>query len=205
VIRSGVLLHLLGRIPNYQPFGMFSIIKALACQATRFLTVAAILIATACGGGNAVERDAAVRRAEQIAKVSESLGPLPAEAFRAELSISLLPSTMRTGQTEVVRVRVKNTSNASWPAQGRKEDGYFQVNLGNIWYNSRGEVVADGAYVRTGFPVDVNPGEEVELPLTITAPRAAGDYILEIDLVQEMVSWFHDKGSESLKTKVNVK
>jgi hypothetical protein len=183
---------------------MFSIIKALACQATRFLTVAVIVIATACGGGNAVERDAAVRRAEQIAKVSESFGPLPDAAFRAELSISLLPSTMRTGQTEVIRVKVKNTSTASWPAQGRKEDGYFQVNLGNIWYDSRGAVVSDGAYVRSGFPVDVNPGEEFDLPLTIKAPRASGEYILEIDLVQEMVSWFRDKGSESLKTKVRV-
>jgi uncharacterized membrane protein len=58
--------------------------------------------------------------------------------------------------------------------------------------------------VRSGLPRDLRPGEEAEIPLAITAPSAPGDYTLQIDLVQEMVSWFAEKGSEAPKFKVKV-
>jgi hypothetical protein len=57
---------------------------------------------------------------------------------------------------------------------------------------------------RLGISKDLKPGEEVELPLLITAPKEPGDYILEVDLVQEQVGWFSDKGSPTARTKVTV-
>jgi hypothetical protein len=158
----------------------------------------------ACGAGeHAAERDEAVRRAEQVAGVVRAGGPLPAGAFRAEISVPAPPVNLRAGQRETVRVRVKNTGDAAWPAQGR-EDGYFQVNLGNTWRDAGGQPVEGAGYVRSSFPVDVRPGEEVELPLVVNAPARPGEYTLEVDLVQEMVAWFRDKGSVSFKTKVRV-
>jgi hypothetical protein len=50
----------------------------------------------------------------------------------------------------------------------------------------------------------LRPGEEVEVPLAISAPTTPGNYILEVDLVQEQVSWFHDKGSPTARTNVTV-
>jgi len=38
----------------------------------------------------------------------------------------------------------------------------------------------------------------------ITAPKEPGEYVLEVDLVQEQVAWFRDKGSATAKTKVTV-
>jgi hypothetical protein len=32
-----------------------------------------------------------------------------------------------------------------------------------------------------------------------------GDYILELDMVQEAVAWFHDKGSKTAKVQVCIK
>jgi hypothetical protein len=51
---------------------------------------------------------------------------------------------------------------------------------------------------------DLNPGEEIDIPLTVTAPVEAGTYVLEIDMVQEGVAWFASKGSKPLRAIVKV-
>jgi hypothetical protein len=57
---------------------------------------------------------------------------------------------------------------------------------------------------RIGLSKNLNAGEETEESLQITAPSEPGDYILEVDLVQEQVAWFHDKGSPTARTNVTV-
>jgi hypothetical protein len=42
------------------------------------------------------------------------------------------------------------------------------------------------------------------MKLTVTPPNKQGDYILEIDIVQESVAWFVQKGSKALKINVKV-
>jgi hypothetical protein len=59
----------------------------------------------------------------------------------------------------------------------------------------------DGRY---GLPADLPAGQEVEVPLQITAPAKPGEYYLQLDMVQELVTWFEEKGSPVLKVKVNV-
>jgi hypothetical protein len=44
----------------------------------------------------------------------------------------------------------------------------------------------------------------VGIPLLITAPEIPGDYVLEIDMVQEGVSWFGLKGSQTWRGNVRV-
>jgi uncharacterized membrane protein len=51
---------------------------------------------------------------------------------------------------------------------------------------------------------DLKPGEETEVPLVITAPKDPGEYTLEVDLLQEQVAWFSDKGSPTAKAKITV-
>jgi hypothetical protein len=46
--------------------------------------------------------------------------------------------------------------------------------------------------------------EEVKLDLNVRTPVEPGNYILELDMVQEMVSWFKDKGSPTIKLPVQV-
>jgi hypothetical protein len=55
-----------------------------------------------------------------------------------------------------------------------------------------------------GIPKDLKPGDETEMTLLITAPKGPGEYIIELDMVQEAVSWFGDKGSPKTTTKVTV-
>jgi hypothetical protein len=134
-------------------------------------------------------------------------GPLPDRGFRALLAFKDAPTKLRAGQKETVVVRVKNGSDVFWWARGGEPNdsasNKFYIAVGNLWLQEDGKLLTemDG---RIGLPKDLRPGEEVEVPLSISAPTTPGDYVLEVDLVQEQVSWFHDKGSPTARTNVIV-
>ncbi|HEX3279818.1 MAG TPA: hypothetical protein VHR36_01190 [Pyrinomonadaceae bacterium] len=138
---------------------------------------------------------------------SKTPGPLPDRAFRASLALKDAPTKLRAGQKETVVVRIKNASDVFWWARGGENNdansNRFYIAVGDRWLQEDGQLVTemDG---RIGIPKDLRPGDEVEVPLTISAPTTPGNYVLEVDLVQEQVSWFHDKGSPTAKTNVTV-
>jgi hypothetical protein len=140
-------------------------------------------------------------RRENI-KTTLATAPLPASGFNAQLAVSAAPATLKTGERTPVYVRIKNTSNATWNALGQP-DGKFAIKLGNHWFNEQGVmVVQDDA--RASLLFDLAPGQEVELPLTVTAPLEPGRYTLELDMVQELVAWFGSAGSKTLRLEVKV-
>lgn len=170
------------------------------------IVFAATLTFAGCGGGNtgAGGKAGNVSEAEKIAAENRANGPMPDGAFKAAITVSDPPTKMRPGEKQTLTIKVKNVGNAAWPAHGRGGDGYFQVNLGDTWYDDQNTKIEKHPYVRSALPNDVRPGEEAEVPLAITAPSAPGDYTLQIDMIQEMVSWFADKGSTAQKFKVKV-
>jgi hypothetical protein len=165
------------------------------------MALSAILIASACGGG--AENGTNVREAEKIAVDTRASGPMPEGSFKATITANV-PGKMKPREKVTLTVKVKNISNTTWPSHGRAADGFFQVNLGNFWFDASNKRIEKNAYVRSGMPRDLKPGEEVEIPLAITAPDKPGDYTLELDMVQEMTTWFSEKGSITPKFKVTV-
>jgi hypothetical protein len=133
---------------------------------------------------------------------SRLLAPLPPDAFRAELRAIEIPAHLGTSQPATIRVAIKNTSPIIWPARERAVAS-FQINIGNHWLDSSGKMVVndDG---RATLLQDLPPGHEAEFSFTINAPRSPGPYILEIDALQENVSWFGLKGSKTLRVPVSV-
>jgi hypothetical protein len=133
--------------------------------------------------------------------------PLPNNGFKAQITLVDPPSKLRAGQKETLRARVKNVSEVTWYSHGGEintnPDNRFYLAVGNRWLKSDGSLLTnmDGRY---GIGKDLKPGEETEVPLQVTAPKDTGDYTLEIDLVQEQVAWFSDKGSATAKAKVSV-
>jgi len=127
---------------------------------------------------------------------------LPDSAFNATIMMVNTINKFRAGRQETLDVILRNTSSSAWPALARK-DGRFKVHLGNHWLNewAKTVVVDDG---RSELPFDIKPEGEVKMQLTVTPPNNPGDYILEIDMVQESVAWFTQKGSKTLKIKVRV-
>lgn len=128
--------------------------------------------------------------------------PLPLDGFRAELSVTRRPARIRATKQATLLVRVKNVSTTRWLARERGGSPH-QVSLGNHWLDPSGKTVIndDG---RSALLRDLKPGESVELPLTVNAP-APGNYILEIDLLQEGVTWFGLAGSQTVKIPVDVR
>jgi hypothetical protein len=128
--------------------------------------------------------------------------PLSEGGFLAGIRVINAPSLLKIRQPENLRVVVRNEGNSVWLGRDRA-GGPLQVSLGNHWLNSERRMVTndDG---RSPLLADLRPGEEVELPLKVNAPAEPGDYLLEIDMLQEGVSWFGLKGSPTVKLRVTV-
>lgn len=168
---------------------------------------ACALAASGCGGGEqpALNENMSANATQTV--TSRLAAALPDNGFKAQLTLPDAPPKLRAGQKETIHVKVKNASDVIWWARGGeyndRTDNKFYLAAGNRWLNTEGKLVTnmDGRY---GLPKDLKPGEEIEIPLLITAPKNPGDYTLEVDLIQEQVSWFSDKGSPTARAKVTV-
>lgn len=133
---------------------------------------------------------------------------LPDTAFKASITLVDPPEKLRVGQKETIQVKVKNASDTMWYARGARvntnPDNRFYLAVGNRWLNTRDEKLITDMDGRFGLDRDLKPGEETEVPLVVTAPGEPGEYTLVVDLVQEQVSWFHEKGSPTASVKIMV-
>jgi len=141
------------------------------------------------------------------AQPQDAPAALPDKAFKAEISLRAPPAKLRAGQKETVRVKIRNASDVMWWSRGgrvnTRPDNKFYLAVGNRWLKADGSLLTnmDGRY---GLPQNLAPGAEAEVPLQITAPTQPGEYTLEVDVLQEQVGWFSDKGSTTAKTKITV-
>jgi 4-amino-4-deoxy-L-arabinose transferase-like glycosyltransferase len=128
--------------------------------------------------------------------------PLPVDAFRAHIKILSAPRILQTEQQATFRVLVTNASDLLWRGRDRGGDRH-QVSLGNHWLDPAGKVVIndDG---RAALLRNLKPGEQTELAIVVNAPKTPGQYILELDMLQEGVSWFGLHGSPTLQLPVRV-
>lgn len=129
--------------------------------------------------------------------------PLPKDGFKAAIILRDAPPVLRRQQRASLSVTVRNESNQPWAARERG-GGPYQVSLGNHWLDETGRIVIndDG---RAALLKALEPGASLDLKLVVNAPRAPGSYILEVDMLQEGVSWFGLQGSPTVKVPVQVK
>lgn len=134
-------------------------------------------------------------------------GPLPPSGFRAQVTLPEPPAKLRTGQVESLKVHVKNTSDVIWWQRGGetndRKDNKFYIAAASRWLDKDGKHTEE-LEGHNGIPRDLKPGDEADMTIHITAPKEPGEYILETDMIQEGVTWFSDKGSSTVRTKVTV-
>jgi SAM-dependent methyltransferase len=108
--------------------------------------------------------------------------------YKAGIRVARTSLIAKPGERITLTVRVQNRSDCTWPA----------VRLGNHWLSETGALLVsdDG---RTSLPSAMKPRQEIEVAITVTAPKRPGPYQLEFDVVQESVLWFQTMGSETLK------
>jgi SAM-dependent methyltransferase len=137
------------------------------------------------------------REAPASARQTAIDGRLPAGAFRARLTTDSRSLSAGLGEQLTLDVVAENRSSHVWPALPDAW-GHRQICVANRWLYEDGEMLQrdDG---RCPLPFDVTPGTSASTMLVVTAPRADGRYLLELDLVQEDVAWFSEKGSPTLR------
>lgn len=166
-----------------------------------------ILTISGCTKSNPTTPPTPTNTSASTPAASRTPGPLPPRGFKAQIALVDPPTKLGVGQRETINVKVKNASDVFWWARGGetndRNDNKFYIAVGNRWLDESGKLLSemDG---RLGISKDMRAGEELELPLLITAPAKPGEYILEVDMVQEQVSWFGDKGSPTARTKISV-
>jgi hypothetical protein len=132
--------------------------------------------------------------------------PLPDQAFRVEWVGHDVPIFMKAGATRRITVTVKNASRLPWPdpdATSYEPPESGAVRLAYRWWPlSSATPLAWGA--RADLARLLRPGQTATLSVDVTAPANPGNYRLQFDLVQEMVTFFADKAAAQLMVPVRI-
>ena len=100
------------------------------------------------------------------------------------LDIDVKEDYFKKGETKYIKTILKNNGKQIYSSRFNNP-----VFLSYHWFDSEGSIVQyDG--IRTKLPCDMYPGDTMEFEIQIEILDSPGKYILEIDLVQEGVSWF---------------
>jgi len=173
----------------------------------RIVLLAAGLAGTTLAVGCKPKTTATTSPNANTTPVSKAAGPLPDSGFKAQVTLPDPPTKLRAGQKEVITLKIKNASNVIWWQRGgetnTRPDSKFYIAVGNHWLDKDGKRTTEWEG-HNGIPKDLKPGEETDVTLQIIAPKEPGEYTLEVDMVQEAVNWFGERGSPTTKTKVTV-
>ena len=125
----------------------------------------------------------------------------PASRYNAEYTeVDTISDSMTEDAEYTMKVKVKNTGALTW-----NRNGGSPIYLGYHWidYNTKEIVVFDGKRsIISGDGIEI--GQEAVFDLRVIAPPEPGDYILQIDLVHEGVTWFSHQGVPPLERFVSV-
>jgi SAM-dependent methyltransferase len=122
---------------------------------------------------------------------------MPADAYAADIVVAGGEAPLEPGAPCRLVVTVTNRSHHAWDPQE-----YGVLRAGNHWLDASGSTLVrdDG---RTGLGA-LGAGEQHSVPLTVRAPIEPGTYLCEVDIVQEGVTWFADRGSRPVRIEVRV-
>ena len=154
------------------------------------------------------ELDAAMQAAREspfnylLCKKVSDTGPATMPDSRApnqlRASVSLqteLPASFAPGSPISFQVEVSNTGDTLWLVSRSAPKG--TVRLGITILDEAGDTVAESHGVPS-LPRAMAPGERVTLTINHPAPIQAGSYTLKIDLLDQDICWFEERGSQPL-------
>jgi len=133
--------------------------------------------------------------------------PLPDEAYRVEWVANTVPPTLKPGASATVTVTIKNVSATSWPglnSSGSEPPSAGAVRLGHRWWSASAPIPISESPSRADLERGLGPGESATFQVVVTAPNSPGEYELEFELIQELVTWFAAKGAATLLVPVRV-
>jgi hypothetical protein len=158
------------------------------------------LAALACGGEDGPAGNATP---------PPSMVPLADTAFSVEWGVPGVPAAVPAGSSFAVGVRVKNTGDQAWMDPRNSDAARYAagaVRLGYRWWKAgdSSKPYSDYTAERGDLLGPVRPGHATVIAMEVTAPPDPGAYRLQLDLVQELVSWFEPHGAAKLFVPVKV-
>ena len=133
-------------------------------------------------------------------------GPYPKTSLHpSTLKARLRPKrkSIRTSpDTEIdLHVEIENLTDTVWLKEGRHGAGYVRA---GIQLKQPDRKMIDRDYARSELPHDLRKNERVRLSIKFKAPHETGNYILMLDMVNEGVCWFQERGSEPVSVELIV-
>ena len=121
--------------------------------------------------------------------------------MKAEISMIGRIDGVGAGSKINLPVKVKNISPVEWLTGC---DDARKIYLSYVWYR----VFPDGLHMEnmSGAPLDrpLKPGGEAVINLPVKFPEEPGNYAIVLDMIQERVSWFGQKGSKQIFLEVSL-
>jgi SAM-dependent methyltransferase len=118
---------------------------------------------------------------------------------------SIRPATrtlsVRGGQEFIINATVENRCDTVYLKEGRRGVGY--VRLGAHLLTEDGRLI-EMDFGRAGLPEDLPRGARARMRLDLKAPSGPGRHIVRLDMVNEGVCWFAEKGSKVADVALNV-
>ena len=121
--------------------------------------------------------------------VSHYLARWRLRGYRAQLELQSAAAEVEVTRELPCVITVKNAGRRTWQASGA-----HPVRLSYHW--RVGAQAIEG--IRFSLPSDIRPGGHAVIECAVPVPSAEGRYVLEFDLVCELVGWFAQNGSPTL-------
>lgn len=121
--------------------------------------------------------------------------------LRAAIEPGIDRLRVAAGAALALPARVVNRGDTLWLADEHPRGGH--VTLGCQLLDAEGRLL-DRDWCRTPLPRPLPPGAAAELESTLTAPRDPGRYGVKLDLVDENVCWFEERGSAPVTVPLEV-
>ena len=108
----------------------------------------------------------------------------------ARYEAARIPAEMAAGAEVLIEITVRNESWRIWDSHAASRP----VKLSYHWVDQKGSTV-DFEGIRSNMPHALEPGAAVRAAMMVRTPAAPGRYVLQIDLVEENVTWFSRAGT----------
>ena len=116
--------------------------------------------------------------------------------LRAEFTLSdSTPQHVEAGAKLSVAIKIRNAGDTLWLSGQTLRQGV--VTPGVRVVDEHGEIIAE-FHGNPMLPRPVAPGKSISLNIQFTAPTIPGTYTVKIDLVDQHVCWFEERGSPPL-------
>ena len=93
-----------------------------------------------------------------------------------------------------IKLKIRNTGTATWLHGTGTTTGVVNIGTQRIDPNTKSFIAE---HARFHFDHDIQPGEEIEMTVPIMFDQL-GSHTIRLDLVSELVCWFHDLGSKPI-------